>query len=297
LPLEAGPVRPVSGRAGGDGAAGAGAVPAGFGTGAPCRRFGGNALTGGTGGPGGAPVRADARPVPVRRAVGMLCGRTEQHLTRTNPSSDWEAFVKKVVRLAVAAVAAGALTAGAAGAVAAPRETAPRGPVAAPPPAAPFANGSFESPPAPVNLYTTYSAGQSFGQWTVAAGGVDLIGPGFWQAAAGVQSVDLNAVQPGTVRQTFATTPGHTYTVSYSLAGNPGGAPAVKTGQVLVNGQHLQSFSFDTTGRTRAAMGWVTKKLAFVAETTETTLTFASTTQGSAGPAIDNVRLHVCVAP
>ncbi len=79
---------------------------------------------------------------------------------------------------------------------------------------------------------------------------MDLIGAGFWAAADGDQSVDLDGVVAGAVSQTFATKPGTTYTVTYSLAGNVHAGPTTKTGEVLVNGQDVQDFSFDTTGRT-----------------------------------------------
>ncbi|MEU8568919.1 choice-of-anchor C family protein [Streptomyces pathocidini] len=161
-----------------------------------------------------------------------------------------------------------------------------------------FDNGSFEYPIAQANSFTTYKAGQSIGPWTVGGGGVDLVDDGLWQAAEGDQSVDLNASAPGSVSQTFTTTPGKTYTVTYALAGNSGGAPAVKTGRVLVDGQNIQDFSFDTTGKTPARMGYIKRQVTFVATAATTTLEFASTTPGSAyGPAIDDVQVTSCSCP
>ncbi|MGI5447415.1 choice-of-anchor C family protein [Streptomyces sp. CA-243310] len=157
-----------------------------------------------------------------------------------------------------------------------------------------FDDGSFEYPVAPVNAFTTVSAGQSIGPWRVTSGAVDLIGAGFWQAAEGDQSVDLNAAQAGAVAQTFATTAGQRYTVTYSLAANPEGGPAVKTGRVLLDGQNIQDFSFDSTGKTRPAMGYVNRQVTFVAGAASTTLGFASTVAGSYGPVIDDVRVQSC---
>lgn len=142
-----------------------------------------------------------------------------------------------------------------------------------------FDDGSFEYPTVPANSYATFSAGQSIGPWLVTSGGVDLIHSGFWQAAEGNQSVDLNALQPGTVAQTFTTTPGTTYTVTYAVAGNVDSGPTVKTGQVLVDGQVFQDFAFDITGKTKTNMGYVKRQVTFVASGTTTTLAFASTTQ------------------
>ncbi|MCG3039251.1 choice-of-anchor C family protein [Streptomyces fenghuangensis] len=158
-----------------------------------------------------------------------------------------------------------------------------------------FDGGSFEYPAVGANTFRTIGSGQPVGPWRVTSGAVDLIGAGFWQAAEGDQSVDLNATTAGTVAQTFTTTPGRTYTVTYSLAGNPEGNPSLpRTGRALVDGQNFQDFSFDVTGRTRADMGYVTRQFTFVANNDTTTLAFASTVGGAYGPVIDDVRVHSC---
>ncbi|GHF40139.1 hypothetical protein GCM10018790_17160 [Kitasatospora xanthocidica] len=157
-----------------------------------------------------------------------------------------------------------------------------------------FDDGSFESPKAPANSFSTLSAGQVIGPWRVTAGNVDLIGAGFWQAAEGDQSVDLNGNTTGTIAQTFTTVPGTTYSVTYALAANPAGGPAVKTGRALIDGQDFQDFSFDSTGKTLAAMGYVGRQFSFVAQNSSTTLTFASTVAGAYGPVLDNVQVKEC---
>nr|WP_223182930.1 MULTISPECIES: choice-of-anchor C family protein [unclassified Streptomyces] len=154
-----------------------------------------------------------------------------------------------------------------------------------------FDDGSFEYPTAPAHAFTTLVAGQSIGPWRVVSGSVDLIGAGFWQAAEGDQSVDLNGTQAGAVAQTFTTVAGRTYTVTYALASNTAGGPAVKTGKVLIDGQDFQDFSFDSTGRTAAAMGYVQRQVTFVANAPTTTLGFASTGPTAHGPVIDDVRV------
>ncbi|URM92754.1 choice-of-anchor C family protein [Streptomyces sp. MRC013] len=190
-----------------------------------------------------------------------------------------------VVSRSLAAVAtAGLLATGTVVALAAPAAAA----------ASRFDDGSFEYPAAPANSFATLSAGQSIGPWKVASGAVDLIGAGFWQAAEGGQSVDLNATQAGTVTQDFTTTAGRKYTVTYSLAANPEGGPAVKTGRVLIDGQNFQDFSFDSTGKTRAKMGYVTRQVTFIANGPTTTLGFASTMAGAYGPVVDDVRVDSC---
>lgn len=195
-------------------------------------------------------------------------------------------------RALVTAISAAALLTGTGTAGAAIPET---GSAALARPVAPFENGSFETPRAPGGGFANLRTGDAIGPWQVTGGNVDLIGAGYWQAADGDQSVDLNGVQPGAVSQTFTTTPRTRYTVTYSLAGNTAAGPVVKTGKALVDGQEFQNFSFDITGRTRTDMGYVTRTFGFVANGTSTTLTFVSTTPSSAnGPVIDDVTVKPC---
>ena len=157
-----------------------------------------------------------------------------------------------------------------------------------------FDDGSFETPRVAANTFVNVGTGGSIGQWTVTSGNVDLTGDGYWQTAEGDQSVDLNSGGPGTVAQTFTTVPGKKYSVTYSLAGNPGGGALVKTGKVLVDGQNFQDFSFDVTGKTTANMGYVTREVTFVARGTSTTLAFASMSNSAHGPVIDDVTVSAC---
>jgi choice-of-anchor C domain-containing protein len=158
-----------------------------------------------------------------------------------------------------------------------------------------FSDGGFETPVVAPNTFVTVFPGQPLGPWTVVSGNVDHIGAGFWQAAEGVQSLDLDGGQAGAVSQTFATSPLFAYEVSFALAGNPVDLPVVKTGQVLVNGHVALNFSFDTTGKTEAHMGYVHREFAFQATGNTTTLEFASTTEGAFGPVIDDVEIQPCL--
>ncbi|WP_316520498.1 choice-of-anchor C family protein [Kitasatospora brasiliensis] len=160
-----------------------------------------------------------------------------------------------------------------------------------------FDDGSFEYPKAPANSFLpNLGVGQTIGPWQVVSGNVDLIGAGFWQAAEGDQSIDLNGNTSGSIAQTFTTAPGTTYTVTYSLAGNPAGGPVLRTGSARIDGQDFQDFSFDVTGKTRAAMGYVGRQFTFVAQNSTTTLGFTSTVGGAFGPVIDNVQVKECKA-
>ncbi|MCX4581333.1 choice-of-anchor C family protein [Streptomyces sp. NBC_01571] len=200
-------------------------------------------------------------------------------------------------RVSLVAAAVSVLLAGAGAAVAAPA----KGPIATHGLAASslafsrFDDGSFETPTVPPATFQTFTAGQTIGPWQVTSGTADLIGAGYWQAAEGDQSLDLNGNNPGSVSQTFTTVPGTQYTVTYALAGNFGGPPTVKTGQVRIDGQDVQNFSFDVTGKTRTNMGYINRQVTFVATGTSTTLSFASTTPNSAwGPVIDDVTVKPC---
>ncbi|MFE7191474.1 choice-of-anchor C family protein [Kitasatospora sp. NPDC057595] len=157
-----------------------------------------------------------------------------------------------------------------------------------------FDDGSFETPKAPANNFVELNAGQTIGPWTVIAGSADLTGAGFWQVAEGDQAVDLNGNTTGTIAQSFTTVPGTLYSVTYALAGNPAGGNPVRTGRALIDGQNFQDFSFDVTGKTKAAMGYVGRQFSFVAQNTTTTLSFASTVAGAFGPVIDNVQVKEC---
>ena len=157
-------------------------------------------------------------------------------------------------------------------------------------------NGSFESPVVAPNTFQTIFLGESIGAWTVSQGNVDLIGAGFWQAADGVQSLDLDGgVVQGGVAQEFTTVPLLKYKVRFKLAGNVDQGPIIKTGQVLANGNVIQSFSFDISGKTRANMGYVGKETHFIATSLSTTLTFRSTTGSGYGPVIDKVTVESCL--
>jgi len=152
-------------------------------------------------------------------------------------------------------------------------------------------NGSFES-----GSYADGGGGfeqlnagdTSITGWTVDAGSVDWIGT-YWPAPDGNMSIDMSGADAGTISQTFDTTIGNTYTVSFLLSGNPAGPPTVKTLNVSATGGPVSSFTFDTTGSTLTTMTWTPQTYTFFATTNSTTLSFASTTLGAFGPAIDNV--------
>lgn len=150
-------------------------------------------------------------------------------------------------------------------------------------------NGSFETGTDPVS-FTTVLAGQTnVDNWAVDSGSIDYIGS-YWQASDGTRSIDLNGNEMGSISQSLTTVTGATYKVSFDLSGNPDGSPSVKTLNVSATGTAPAAFNFDTTvGNTHENMMWTPKEYSFIATGTSTTLTFASTTEGAYGPAVDHV--------
>ena len=161
-----------------------------------------------------------------------------------------------------------------------------------------FTNGSFEinnsCNPDPGNFSTLTVGSTCMTGWTVTAGDINYIN-GYWAAADGTHSLDMiGQASAGAIEQTFDTTPGMDYSVSFSLAGNPDGqGPAIKS--VLVSAAGLsQDYAFDATGKSSGNMGWVSRTFSFTAIDASTTLTFTSTTDVSnnnccSSAALDNV--------
>jgi len=124
--------------------------------------------------------------------------------------------------------------------------------------------------------------------WTVDSGSVDWIGT-YWAAPDGAMSIDMSGADAGTLTQTFDTTIGNTYDVTFLLSGNPAGPPAVKTLEVSATGGTTGMYSVDTTGTDLTTMVWTPQTYSFLATSATTTITFVSTTAGAYGPAIDDV--------
>jgi pseudomonalisin/xanthomonalisin len=152
-----------------------------------------------------------------------------------------------------------------------------------------FDNG-FELPAG----FLEYTAPSKIRKWSVTAGSVDVVTntTGGWVAAAGSQSLDLNGVGPGTIEQVLTLPTTGNYMIRFKLSGNPTcGGRATKL-NVLWNGAVAQSYTFNTTGHTAAAPGWVVKSLTVPGTAGPATLRFASTTAGSCGSALDIVTVR-----
>jgi choice-of-anchor C domain-containing protein len=138
--------------------------------------------------------------------------------------------------------------------------------------------------------------------WEVFNNPLDWIGY-LWPASDGTNSVDLDGSFTSGIRQTFATTPGQTYVVTFDMGGNLSGAPVIKPLRVSADGQSAQ-FYVDTTGYD--AMIYVQKSWSFVADDASATLEFRSLTDDPVenpggvqayGAVIDNVSASAVPAP
>ena len=180
------------------------------------------------------------------------------------------------------------LQGGAAGSRAAPAQTASL-----------LVNGSFEEGPSAGRFVNVAGGSVVIKGWSVTGEGVDYIGT-LWRGSEGVHSIDLDgsvrsSTTPGYVHggvaQTFATTAGTRYLVTFDLAGNPYAPPKKKPMRVSAAGQS-QDFSFDVTGKNPARMGWAPTRWTFTANSASTTLEFSSLTVSRStgwGAVIDNI--------
>jgi choice-of-anchor C domain-containing protein len=165
-------------------------------------------------------------------------------------------------------------------------------------------NGGFETGPVIPNGFfeVLYATDTSIDGWVVTHGTIDYVADTFWRPAGGSRSIDLIGGTLGGIAQTFATTPGNLYEVSFMMAGNPGGYQTedmyVKTMNVSAAGQS-QNFDFNSFGHSFEDMGWESRLWSFTATDTSTELWFAmaSPTYGHYGVVLDDVQVNVVPAP
>jgi len=139
----------------------------------------------------------------------------------------------------------------------------------------------------------TYTAGQTFGGWTVTSGDVDLyntINSGYVTNHGGY-SVDLDGSTPGAIMQTLSTTAGYSYTVTFDLAGNFG-QTFDKTMQISAAGVSQTFTVTEPGGWSRSTPGWNYESFTFTATGSSTDLVFKSLdSSGVAGAQISDVHV------
>ena len=141
---------------------------------------------------------------------------------------------------------------------------------------------------------TLHSPSTAITGWTVTGSTIDYIGT-YWQTPGKAShSLDLDGNNPGGLTastQIMGLTAGHTYVVTFDLAGNPDGkpeAPEPKSLTVSASGVS-KDYTFDATKTTRTNMGYVLESFVFTAKGSTSDLSFSSNTSGSYGPVIGNV--------
>lgn len=172
-----------------------------------------------------------------------------------------------------------------------------------------IANGSFEDGPKEIygddggdrlsehNGYLPLAKGSTgVTGWVVTRGQIDLHA-NHVKAAKGRRSIDLNG-SPGVggIQQSITTMKGKKYVLKFMLAGHPGKVVADEPEKVLQVdiGDVTKTFKFDTTGHTKAKMGWVEKEVTFTAAGDKTTIELSSLSKLDryCGPSIDDVRVY-----
>jgi len=166
-------------------------------------------------------------------------------------------------------------------------------------------NGSFETHDNtldPVNQFKPLTSGSTaITNWTVGAGGIDYIGT-YWNAANGSYSLDLTRTDPGSISQTFGTTSGTTYWISFDFSGNPALGARTVSMDVTVDGNnnlYSANYQYNTPEGSGPpyTITWTTYSFQFTADSGSSTLTFTSKTGDRCGPALDNVQGGVIPLP
>ena len=158
-------------------------------------------------------------------------------------------------------------------------------------------NGSFESGTTPGSFITLGHNSTDIEGWIVKGNGVDYVGS-YWEAADGDRSVDLSALNGGSIQQTIDTIVGKTYKVSFWLAGNPDDGAGDKLVATSVSGDWVNNFTFTVgAGNNHSNMGWSEYSYEFTAFDSTSTLVFNSQTRTPYGPALDNVSVSAVPEP
>jgi choice-of-anchor C domain-containing protein len=160
-------------------------------------------------------------------------------------------------------------------------------------------NGNFSLPDAATlpndgSVYKFVNAGDpSLTGWTVTNGSVetDVTLPTFGAptASGNPQNLDLDGNSAGTITQSFATTVGQTYNLSFYYSNNPYGPGAAAT--VTVSDSSVAPLVITHSGASNGSLDWQYVQESFVATSTSATLTFASNDPASdtCGILLDNV--------
>jgi choice-of-anchor C domain-containing protein len=139
-------------------------------------------------------------------------------------------------------------------------------------------NGGFESPVITPPFQTLFAPDNTMPGWTVYSGSVDLTNTSNLPSYEGVQDLDLDGHSPGAISQSFATTAGAQYTLSFFYANNWAGPTGLSTANVSVVGiGTLLGQDITHSGSTIANMNYQEFVGTFTADSSMATLKFVST--------------------
>jgi choice-of-anchor C domain-containing protein len=161
-------------------------------------------------------------------------------------------------------------------------------------------NGGFEAPAAPTGSFINETT--SFSGWTVTTNNVDIVSGSTPNPAAfeGAQYLDLVGTgSTGGIAQTFSTTVGQAYLLTFQYSNNPGNSPSSANVDIgsIVNDGSLLAGSVTHGGTTQANPNWTLFSQMFTANASTETLSFLETAGGNnAGVFLDAVSIDPVTA-
>lgn len=128
--------------------------------------------------------------------------------------------------------------------------------------------------------YTTFSNGQTFGDWKVSLGSVDLKTPYFKTPTDETNCVDLNGSTSGEIQQDVTTEPGKTYVLQFMVSGNWESTTANRNFRVTAGVLNKSLGVARPADWSRTNMKWKALSYPFIATSTTTKLRFTSLSSG-----------------
>jgi hypothetical protein len=151
---------------------------------------------------------------------------------------------------------------------------------------------SFAAPPPPPTLFANGSFEQDYASWT-ATGNQDVV---FFGATDGVKAARFNAgntAPNANLSQSFATTAGHSYTLSFDYGVHSPVSQREQRLQVTVQGNGILVSQLISQSAFSINVEYTPRNYSFVADSSVTTLTFrdVSLTSDSVDSYLDNVQV------
>jgi hypothetical protein len=156
-------------------------------------------------------------------------------------------------------------------------------------------NGGFEQPSTTTFTDVVAPDNSTIPGWTVSGGSVDVVnaaGNGYdvGPAYQGAQYLDLNGYAAGTIAETFATTPGTIYRLSFAYANNYNPPTSLTASVTVTNGSGiLLSTNVTHASSVSGNLNWSVFIQTFTANQSSATLTFVSKNSGNGGIFLDAI--------